>query len=278
MSAHSLPGVVYPHAITPRGHMDMDWTGLWRVDSPHTSLPVDTAHTHIDHGIIRHSGRCVLGDRGLIRCACGVGWGTAICYGGLEHRCGVGTETDVEADSSDEEAGEAAGTAAATDSSDDEVAGNEGGADEYEGGEIDSSDEEDDTAGSVACTIGNAVVPVGYKIIDECPLLTTELQKNEMIGKTVLYGWDSNNATGWFVGTVHSRNLSATDLKKVPTANFVVKYTANMTDGAINGNVACELSARTHGPAEWWLLVEKEAVSATSSAAGKGKGKKGKGK
>ena len=46
MSAHSLPGVVYPHAITPRGHMDMDWTGLWRVDSPHTSLPVDTAHTH----------------------------------------------------------------------------------------------------------------------------------------------------------------------------------------------------------------------------------------
>ena len=83
--------------------------------------------------------------------------------------------------------------------------------------------------------------------------------------------------TGWFVGTVHSRNLSAPDLKKVPTANFVVKYTANITDGAIYGNVACELSTHTHGPAEWWLLVEKEAATATGSAAGKGEGKKRKG-
>ena len=58
----------------------------------------------------------------------------------------------------------------------------------------------------------------------------------------------------------------------------LVKYTASMTGGAINGNVACELSARTHGPAEWWLLVEKEIATATGSAAGKGKGKKGKGK
>ena len=54
---------------------------------------VDPAHAHIDHGIIPHSGGCVFGDRGLIRCACGVGWGTAICCGGLEHRCGVGTES-----------------------------------------------------------------------------------------------------------------------------------------------------------------------------------------
>ena len=50
-----------------------------------------------------------------------------------------------------------------------------------------------------------------------------------MIGKTVLYGWDSDNATGWFVGTVYSRNLSATDLKKTSTANFAVKYTSKMT-------------------------------------------------
>ena len=134
-------------------------------------------------------------------------------------------------------------------------------------------DDEDDTAGSVACTIGSAVAPAGYKIVDECPPLTTELEKNNMIGKTVLYGWDSGNATGWFVGTVHSRNLSATDLKKTQTANFAVKYTSKMAGNATNGNVACELSARTHGPAEWWVLVEKEAADATSIAAGKAKGK-----
>ena len=46
-----------------------------------------------------------------------------------------------------------------------------------------------------------------------------------------------------------------------------------MAGNAINGNVACELSARTHGPAEWWVLVEKEAADATSIAAGKAKGK-----
>ena len=58
-----------------------------------------------------------------------------------------------------------------------------------------------------------------------------------------------------------------------------VKYTAKMTDSALNGNVACELSARTHGPTEWWVLVEKDAATATSGAGSKGKGKgKGKGK
>ena len=46
-----------------------------------------------------------------------------------------------------------------------------------------------------------------------------------------------------------------------------------MAGNATNGNVACELSARTHGPAEWWVLVEKEAADATSIAAGKAKGK-----
>ena len=188
-------------------------------------------------------------------------------------------DADVQADSSDDEAGEAAGAAAGADSSDDEAAGNEdggedGGEDEYEGGVIDSSDEEDDTAGSVACAIGNAIAPAGYTIEDDCPPLATELEKNNMIGKTVLYGWDSNNATGWFVGNVHSHNPSATDLKKTPTANFVIKYTSKMTDGALNGNVACELSARTHGPAEWWVMVEKDATPAVGGAGSKGRGRR----
>ena len=32
---------------------------------------------------------------------------------------------------------------------------------------------------------------------------------------------------------------------------------------------------RTYGSAEWWLLVEKEAATATGSAAGKGKSSRG---
>ena len=72
---------------------------------------------------------------------------------------------------------------------------------------------------------------------------------------------------------MQSRNPSATDLKKTPTANFVIRYTSKMTDGALNGNVACELSARTHGPAEWWVVVEKDATPAVGSAGSKGKAK-----
>ena len=149
---------------------------------------------------------------------------------------------------------------------------------EFEGN-IDSSDEEDDTAGSVADSIGRAVAPAGYTLVEGCSPLTTELEKNEMIGKLILYGWDSKAATGWFIGTVQSRNLSATDLKMTPTANFVVKYNSKTTGGAINGNVACELSARTHGPNEWWVMVENGAVPKPvvgGNGKGKGKGKGGK--
>ena len=46
-------------------------------------------------------------------------------------------------------------------------------------------------------------------------------------------------------------------MKLTPTANFVVSYKASMTNKALDGNVACELSARTHGPEEWWVLVER---------------------
>ena len=183
-------------------------------------------------------------------------------------------------DSSDDEAGVAAGAADSSNEEEGAAAGAaaDGEEDEYEGN-FDSSDEEDDTAGGVADTIGGAVAPAGYELVEGCPPLDTEMDKNEMIGKTILHGWDSKAATGWFIGTVQSRNLSATDLKKTPTANFVIKYNSKTSDGALNGNVACELSARTHGPLEWWVVVKKGAEPLASSADGKGKGKgKGQGK
>ena len=62
-----------------------------------------------------------------------------------------------------------------------------------------------------------------------------------------LHGHDSKQATGWFIGTVHSRNVTPTDLKKAPTANFVVEYHAKLTDKKLNGKVSCELTERTHG-------------------------------
>ena len=63
------------------------------------------------------------------------------------------------------------------------------------------------------------------------------------------------NVTGCFIGMVQSRNVTATDLKKAPTANFVVEYHAKFTEKKLAGKVSCELTERTHGPAEWWVLV-----------------------
>ena len=117
---------------------------------------------------------------------------------------------------------------------------------------------DDDTAGTVATYIGNAVAPTGYKIVEECPPLGTETEMQEFIGKMVVVGWDSKVATGWFLGMVHSRGpFTKANLKNVPTANFVVKYTNSLTGKKLHGNVACELTARTHGAQQWWVQVEK---------------------
>ena len=75
---------------------------------------------------------------------------------------------------------------------------------------------------------------------------------------------------GWFVGTIQSRKLSPTDLKKTQTANFVVEYHGKMTNKNLVGKVACELSARTWGPEEWWVLVQKDQEGAAGPSAGRG--------
>ena len=41
-----------------------------------------------------------------------------------------------------------------------------------------------------------------------------------------------------------------------PTANYVVRYTPKQTNGLIDGLVACELSARTYGASQWWVLLK----------------------
>ena len=105
--------------------------------------------------------------------------------------------------------------------------------------------------------IGVAVAPADFKIVAEPPALEEEADLQNLIGKTVLVGWQTAKVMGWYLGAIHSRKLSPTDLKATPTANFVVKYTNAKTNKKINGNVACELTTRKYGPSEWWVLLEK---------------------
>ena len=57
---------------------------------------------------------------------------------------------------------------------------------------------------------------------------------------------------------MHSRSLSARDMKATPTANYVVKYKKSETEQLLNGAVACELSVRTYGSSAWWVVLEPE--------------------
>lgn len=129
--------------------------------------------------------------------------------------------------------------------------------DEYEGGEDESDQELDDDTGDgmVRSSIGNAVVSDKYKIIEECPPVDTRQKRQQLIGKYVLVGWDTDDVSGWFVGKIHSANVGQRDLQTTPSANFVVKYTSRRTNDMLDGLVACELSERTHGVDKWWVLL-----------------------
>ena len=47
---------------------------------------------------------------------------------------------------------------------------------------------------------------------------------------------------------------------------YAGEYTAKLTNKKLVGKVACELSSRTHGATDWWVLVEKKGAGAGSKA------------
>ena len=138
------------------------------------------------------------------------------------------------------------------------------GEDFYEGGSEEGdgdSSEDDDTnehAGTVRTSIGEAMAPAGFTIVDICPGFATTAECQQFTGQLVLVGWDTDAFSGWFVGTIHSSTVSARDKLKTPMANYVIKYTAQRTGDQIVGNVACELSPRLHGKDNWWVLIQRE--------------------
>ena len=112
------------------------------------------------------------------------------------------------------------------------------------------------SANSVTSCLPQAVAPPGYTMVKACPQLHTRRQRRSLVGKMILYGWEDDDHTGWFVGRVAPNRVTARDKREVPTANFVVRYTSQQTDGRIDGLVACELSSRTYGASQWWVLLQ----------------------
>ena len=111
-------------------------------------------------------------------------------------------------------------------------------------------------ANTITSCLADAAAPPGYIMVQACPPLGTRCQKRSLIGKTILYAFEQGSRCGWFVGRVAHDRVSARDKREVPTANYVVRYTPKQTNGLIDGLVACELSARTYGASQWWVLLQ----------------------
>ena len=112
-----------------------------------------------------------------------------------------------------------------------------------------------------------AAAPPGYIMVEACPPLETRRQKRSLVGKLILYGWEADDCTGWFVGRVARNRVTTKDRRGVPTANYIVRYTAKQTNGKINGLVACELSVRTYGHSQWWVLLQRSGADLCHSSA-----------
>jgi len=115
------------------------------------------------------------------------------------------------------------------------------------------------TAGGFTSCLAHAAAPPGYAMVEACPPLGTNHQKRSLAGKIILYAFEDGNRCGWYVGRVTHNRVTARDKREVPTANYVVRYTSKQTNGHIDGLVACELSARTYGVSQWWVLLQHTA-------------------
>ena len=78
---------------------------------------------------------------------------------------------------------------------------------------------EDENTTTVASYLPRAVPPVGYTVMEECPPLETKRQRLALVGKLVLHGWEDNVRTGWFLGRVARKHVTAQDRQYVPAAN-----------------------------------------------------------
>ena len=129
---------------------------------------------------------------------------------------------------------------------------------EAEEGE-DSSDEEDDTDPYWFCGVAPEEPPVGFSYA-ACPPLETEQQCHELIGRKVLVAHNRTKTLepNWYMGRIKTYGVSAAWKKFSgnPNANFMIKYTKQSTDNALDADEAGELTAAKYGPGEWWLLLD----------------------
>ena len=66
----------------------------------------------------------------------------------------------------------------------------------------------------------------------------------------------------WYVGKIKLYGVSPMwkRFSGNPKANFMIKYTKKLTNNALEGDEAAELTPAKYGPGEWWLLLEPTAL------------------
>ena len=94
----------------------------------------------------------------------------------------------------------------------------------------------------------------------QCPPLATEEEQRKLCGRRILAAHILDGATGWYMGKVQNFGVGLS--WKQPDSTRIVVYTCAQTKTkALEGRVACALTADNYGAAEWWLLLDPVAVA-----------------
>ena len=128
-----------------------------------------------------------------------------------------------------------------------------------EDGELDSSDEEDDTDPLWSCGDAPEDPPQGFTYAT-CPTLESDQDHRNLIGRKVLIAHERTKTLepGWYLGKISVTGDGVTPAwkKLCPSANCLVKHTKKETGSALEGNSAIELATHNYGRDEWWLLLD----------------------
>ena len=64
---------------------------------------------------------------------------------------------------------------------------------------------------SVTSCLPQAMAPPGFIMVDACTPLDTRCQQRSLVGRMILYGWEDDDRTDWFVGRVAHNRLTLQD-------------------------------------------------------------------
>ena len=136
----------------------------------------------------------------------------------------------------------------------------EGGENDQDDGEVDDTDDHDPNEGE-GTPLSDAKCPEGFIFCSTCPPLSSTLEKNQIINRSLLFKWEKRegDAYGWYrAAKVAFNDATPEQKKKEPGLNFrKIHFTSRDTNKALIGAFGVQLTNDNYGPGKtFWVLVD----------------------